>query len=113
MVALDPGGLIDSKIMNQGVPKAWTFMMKWVLSPLQPLLKFLIPTLRSVTTAGIDLIEISIGEQATKGGYYTMMNSDASSPESKDEGKQRKLWSKSLEWAGITQDKTALKTAFS
>ena len=70
-------------------------------------------TLRSVNDGGPDVVEITIGKASdSKPGYYTMLNSDESSPESMDDEKQRKLWAKSLEWGRITQDNTVLKTAF-
>lgn len=51
-------------------------------------------------------------ERKVQSGYYTMMAEDDGSPESKDEEKHKRLWAKSLEWAGITEDCTALKAAF-
>lgn len=87
--------------------------MKGVLGPLQPLLKYLIPTLRNTQVASIDLREISIGEQFRgSSGYFIMLNKDESSPESQDEEKQLKLWRKSLEWIKITEDQTPLEAAF-
>jgi hypothetical protein len=99
--------------MDTGVPFAWKIVMKVVLGPLQPVLKYLIPTLRPVSIAAADLIEISVGEEYRgESGYYVMLQKDISSPESNDEVKQQKLWTKSLAWAEITEDQTALKTAF-
>ena len=112
-VAMDPGGLPDSRCMSSGVPSAWKILVKGVLGPLQPLLKYLIPTLRNTKVAAADLIEISIGKQYFgSSGYFLMLNKDNSSPESQDEEKQLKLWKKSLEWIKITKDQTALKAAF-
>lgn len=110
---MDPGGLTDSRCMSSGVPSAWTILMKGVLGPLQPLLKHVIPTLRTTKAAAADLIEISIGKQYRESrGYFFMLNKDKSSPESQDEEKQLKLWKKSMEWIKITQDQTPLKEAF-
>jgi hypothetical protein len=99
--------------MSTGVPKIWKYMMKGVLSPLQPVLRYMIPTLRSVDEAAVDLIEISVGKaHAGETGFYTMLKKDTSSPESYDEEKQKQLWAKSLAWAELTRDQTALSTAF-
>ncbi|KAA8574834.1 hypothetical protein EYC84_004078 [Monilinia fructicola] len=112
-VAMDPGGLTDSRCMSSGVPSAWRILMKGVLGPLQPLLKYLIPTLRNTKVASADLREISIGQQFRgSSGYFIMLNKDESSPESQDEEKQLKLWRKSLEWIKITEDQTPLEAAF-
>lgn len=109
-VALDPGGLTDSRCMDQDVPKPWRIIMKGILNPLQPLLKYAVPNLRSVSTASVDLIDISVGKEEAS-GYYTVMAKDESSPESRDEEKRKRLWAKSLEWVGISEDQTVLKTA--
>ncbi|KAJ8066071.1 hypothetical protein OCU04_005163 [Sclerotinia nivalis] len=112
-VAMDPGGLPDSRCMSSGVPPAWRILMKGVLGPLQPLLKHLIPTLRSTKVAAADLIEIAIGKQYRgSSGYFVILNKDESSPESRDEEKQLDLWKKSMDWIKITEDQTPLKGAF-
>lgn len=109
-LAMDPGGLPDSRVMNTGVPLAWWILMKGVLKPLQPVLKYVIPDLRPAKVAAVDLIELSVGKShAGASGYYTMARAEATSPDSSDEEKQRALWVKSLEWAGITEEKTDLK----
>ncbi|KAF7888222.1 uncharacterized protein EAF02_002763 [Botrytis sinoallii] len=112
-VAMDPGGLTDSRCMNSGVPSAWWFLMRGVLGPLQPLLKYLVPTLRNTKVAAADLIDISVGkEYRGSSGYYVMLNKDESSPESQDEEKQLRLWKKSMEWIKISQDQTPLQEIF-
>ncbi|KAK6612489.1 putative short-chain dehydrogenase [Botrytis cinerea] len=61
-VAMDPGGLTDSRCMSSGVPSAWWILMRGVLGPLQPLLRYLVPTLRNTKIAATDLIDISVGK---------------------------------------------------
>lgn len=110
---MDPGGMTDARAMSTGVPIAWTIMMKGVLNPLRPVLRFLLPTLRTTTLAAQDLIEMAVGDEYRHAeGYYVMSSQDESSPESRDEEKQEMVWKKSLEWAGISPDQTVLKTAF-
>ncbi|THV54595.1 hypothetical protein BGAL_0023g00030 [Botrytis galanthina] len=112
-VAMDPGGLTDSRCMSSGVPSAWWFLMRGVLGPLQPLLKYLVPTLRNTKVAAADLIDISVGkEYRGSSGYYVMLNKDESSPESQDEEKQLRLWKKSMEWIKLSQDQTPLQDIF-
>ncbi|KAF4625680.1 hypothetical protein G7Y89_g12484 [Cudoniella acicularis] len=110
-VAMDPGGLVDSRTMNEGVPSTWKYAMKGFLSPMRPLLKHFIPTLRSVNESSIDLIEISVGKLNSERGYFTLLKKDDSSPESKDEEKQQRLWAKSLEWAHVSKNDTVLQGA--
>jgi hypothetical protein len=110
---MDPGGMTDARAMSTGVPTAWKIMMKGVLNPLGPILKFVVPTLRTTTLAAKDLIEIAVGDDYRDvNGYYLMSSKDSSSPESLDEKKQEMVWKKSLQWASISPDETALKTAF-
>ncbi|CAG8979680.1 hypothetical protein HYALB_00003911 [Hymenoscyphus albidus] len=111
-VALDPGGLPDSKAMRSGVPGLWKYGMK-VLGAFQPIMKYAIPTLRSAKLAAVDLIELAVGKKyiGTK-GFYEMSEPSQSSPESNDETKQQKLWTKTLEWAHMTKDDASLTTAF-
>lgn len=98
--------------MRSGVPGLWKYGMK-VLGTLQPVMKYAIPTLRSANAAAVDLIEVAVGkEYVGTRGFYQMSKPGESSPESKDEAKQQKLWLKSLEWAGVSKDDTALTTAF-
>ncbi|TEY52431.1 hypothetical protein BOTCAL_0258g00010 [Botryotinia calthae] len=109
-VAMDPGGLTDSRCMSSGVPSAWWILMRGVLGPLQPLLRYLVPTLRNTKIAATDLIDISVGEEyRVSSGYYVMLNKEESSPESQDEEKQLKLWKKSMGWIKISQDQTPLR----
>ncbi|KAF9466922.1 short-chain dehydrogenase/reductase-like protein sdr [Collybia nuda] len=108
VVASDPGGIPDSRAMAEGVPKLWGMMMKYVLNPLQPVLKYAAP-LRKSAEAGRDLAHLSLGRiHPGKSGYYTMMKIDKSSPESYEEEKWRLLWKKSVEWSGIKPTDTIL-----
>lgn len=68
------------------------------------------PTLRTARPAGIDVIELAVSPKyADKRGFYTLLQEDQSSPDSQDETKQESLWKKTLEWARITSENTALK----
>lgn len=111
VTAMDPGGMPDSRCMaGDSIPASWKFLMRYVLAPLQPVLKHVVPTLRTATSAGVDLVELAVGPGASgKQGYFTMLNSDKSSKESYDEEKQKILWGKSLEWANLSSEDTVLK----
>ena len=45
-------------------------------------------------------------------GYFTLLKEDSSSPDSMNEEMQQKLWVKSMEWAKITRENTALSNSF-
>ncbi|KAB8296004.1 hypothetical protein EYC80_008818 [Monilinia laxa] len=117
-LALDPGGLPDSRCMSSGsdVPAMWTFLMKGILNPLflgllRPVFKHTVPklSLRSTSEAAVDLVEMAVGEGFRgERGHFVMGERDESSPETRDEGKQRAVWGKSLEWAGIGKGDTGL-----
>ena len=66
--------------------------------------------MRTAAEAGADVIALATNEAFPgERGYFTMLNKDESSPESLDEEKQRMLWAKSAEWAGVGAGDTALK----
>ncbi|KAL9070780.1 MAG: hypothetical protein Q9157_005693 [Trypethelium eluteriae] len=113
-VAINPGNLIDSRALRSNTPVSLARMQTFVYKPLFPILKlFMGPTLRTAVPAGVDVVELALsptylGER----GFFTLLQKDQSSPESQDERKQQSLWTKTLEWARITKDNTALQAAF-
>ena len=85
------------------------FMSRFVLGPFRPLLRLVDPTLRTAAEAGVDVMQLATNKAYTnERGYFTLLQKDDSSPDSRDEGKQHALWVRSAEWVGITPEKTAL-----
>jgi hypothetical protein len=113
-VAVNPGNLVDSRALTSNTPTSLHRMQRFVFKPLLPLLKIAIgPTLRTASPAGVDVVELALNPKfADKRGFYTLLQEDQSSPDSQDEGKLEKLWIKTLEWARIIPENTALKSAF-
>lgn len=71
------------------------------------------PTLRTAGPAGVDVVDLALSPKfAGKRGFYTLLESGESSPDSRDTSKQERLWKQTLAWARITPENTALKTAF-
>lgn len=69
------------------------------------------PTVRTPAVAGANVIELAANKSYPRErGYFTMLKKDSSSPDSQNEEKQRKIWVKSAEWAGVTEKDAALKT---
>jgi len=112
-VAQDPGGIPESRTWSApGLPWVWRWAMA-IMSPLLPVVSYVVPKLRSVDDAAKDLVEISVGEGFVREkGYFEMMRKGGNSTESEDQGMQRRLWEKSLEWAGVGMESTVLEGAF-
>lgn len=88
-------------------------MSKYVIRSFRPLLRLMDPTMRTAAQAGVDVVELATNKaHPGERGYLTLLNKDASSPDSLNEDTQRKLWVKTLEWTVITRKSTALKAAF-
>jgi hypothetical protein len=113
-VAINPGNLVDSRALTTNTPVATHRLQKFVFKPLLPVLKLAMgKTLRTAGPAGVDVVEIAANPKFEgKRGFYTLLDEDQSSPESQEEAKQERVWKKTLEWANITPEKTALKGAF-
>lgn len=89
------------------------YISKLFIPPLQPLLRFIDPTMRNAAQAGVDVADLATNK-AYPGdrGYFTLLKKDISAPESMDEEMQQKLWVKTLEWARITREYTALRLGY-
>lgn len=108
-VVVDPGTLTDSRLLDHGVPASWGIITKYVINPLQPVLRFVMPFLRRSRAAGKELGHLSLGD-AYKGtrGYFRLSNQVRSSAESYDEMKWARVWDKSVAWAEIDATETVL-----
>jgi hypothetical protein len=106
---VDPGGLVDSRAFSgPDIPPQWSRKIS-VANWLQPVLSFLNPTIRRSAHAAKDVIDLAAGPcGAGQRGYFIMSNKAESSKASQDEEMQAKLWNRSVEWAGITQQSTSL-----
>jgi hypothetical protein len=89
------------------------YISRFFIQPLRPLLHLKDPTMRTSSEAGYDIAELATNKAFPgERGYFTLLKKDISSPDSMNEKGQEKLWMKTIEWAGITSDNTALKSAF-
>ncbi|KAG6901995.1 hypothetical protein C0995_005795 [Termitomyces sp. Mi166 len=94
-LAVDPGTITDSRALDHDVPRTWNFGTKYVLNPSRPLLRYVMPKLRSSSAAGKSLVQLTLKE--SYGGkdmpsYYEGLKPAKSSKESYDEAKAAKLW---------------------
>jgi hypothetical protein len=66
--------------------------------------------MRTSAEAAADIVDFATNTTSPgERGYFTHSRKDDSSPDSLDQAKQDALWSKTIEWAGITGENTALK----
>ena len=89
------------------------FMSKYIIQPLRPLLRLMDPTMRTAAEGAIDVIDLAMRKAHPQDrGYFTLLTKDVSAPESMDEERQQMMWVKSLQWARITRENTALTVAW-
>ncbi|CAG8960347.1 hypothetical protein HYFRA_00012421 [Hymenoscyphus fraxineus] len=104
-IALNPGNLTDSRSLRTNTPKKLAVMQRFMLQPLGPIFSLLMPMMRTSAKAAADVVDLAMSPKyAGEQGFFTLNKKDESSPESRDEFKQEKLWGKSAEWAGIQAD---------
>ncbi|KAL4862870.1 hypothetical protein BDV12DRAFT_206891 [Aspergillus spectabilis] len=116
-VAVNPGNLADSRALRVNTPPLLTIMSMFVVRPFLFLLRrFVDPTMRTSAEAAADIVEFATRPNTDSlddrtAGYYTLAKQDVSSPDSLDEAKQEALWAKTIEWARISSEDTALALA--
>ncbi|KAI1769307.1 NAD(P)-binding protein [Hypoxylon sp. FL1150] len=112
-VAYNPGGLVDSRAFRNNTPLSLNLLLTYVVRPLLPLFRRYNPRMRTGAESAVDTIELALGNvHSGYRGYLELLEKDESSPESRDEAKQERLWTKSAGWAKINKDNTALRSAF-
>jgi len=108
-VVMNPGNLADSRALLVNTPRKLIILSKFVLRPLRPLFSMMDPTARTSATAGIDVARLATNEaHPGERGYFTLLTPDQGSKESRDETTQDALWSKSVQWVGLTSQDTPL-----
>jgi hypothetical protein len=110
-VAVNPGNLADSRALRVNTPVFLKIISFLIIRPFLFLLRrFLDLTMRTSAEAAADIVDFATNTTSPgERGYYTLSQKDTSSPGSLDQTKQDALWSKTIEWAGITGENTALK----
>ncbi|KAL3468135.1 NAD(P)-binding protein [Aspergillus heterothallicus] len=110
-IAVNSGNLADSRALRVNTPICLKIMSLLMIRPFLCLLRRISdPTMRTSAEAADDIVDYATNNAYPgERGYFTLSQRDVSSPESLNEGKQEALWSKTIEWAGITSENTALK----
>lgn len=110
-VAINPGNLSDSRALRTNTPSMLYYMSIFIIRPFRILLRLMDPTMRTSAEAGADVIDLAVNiSHPGERGYFNLLRKDDSSPESRSEETQRRLWAKSTEWVGVTSKDTALET---
>lgn len=108
-IVVDVGSLSDSRALRTNTPTHLQTIQRFVLQPLRPIIRFADPTLRTSAKAGADVLDLALGQvHPGERGYFDYLRKAESSPESRDEGKQERVWAKTVEWAGITKENSRL-----
>ncbi|KAI1805043.1 NAD(P)-binding protein [Daldinia bambusicola] len=108
---IDPGNLTDSRALRTNTPLFLRVVQKFVLQPLRPIFRLANPSYRTAADAGIDVVDLATNNvYPGERGYLLTLKKEPSSPDSYNEDKQEKLWTKSAEWAKITKEDTAIAT---
>ncbi|KAI1387846.1 NAD(P)-binding protein [Hypoxylon trugodes] len=112
-VTYNPGSLVDSRLFDRNVATSTRLLVQYIVQPLLPLARHQYPQMRLASESAADAIELALDHVHPGERYYLeLLEKDESSPESRDEVKQERLWIKSLEWAKINKTNTALQNAF-
>ncbi|KAI4195360.1 MAG: hypothetical protein LQ350_007229 [Teloschistes chrysophthalmus] len=113
LLAINPGNLSDSRALQINTPFFLSFISKWIFPLLNPIIRLSDPTMRSSTEAGVDVTDLATrAAHPQDRGYFTLLKPDISAPQSMDETTQQRVWGKTLQWARITRENTALTRAF-
>ena len=108
-MAFNPGDLSDSRALRTNTPAR---LSRLIIQPFRALLPFMNPLMRTTHEAGVDAADLALNRAyPNMRGYFTLLQEDESSPESRDKEKQQRLLLKSLKWARITQSNTVLHVA--
>ncbi len=105
-VAIHPGNLGDSRSLRTNTPKSLALIQRFIMQPLLPVMRATLdPTMRTAREAGVDAVQLCARRSHPgKRECFAFLKKGQSSLESLDEGKQRRLWDKTLEWTNITLD---------
>ncbi|KAI1342687.1 hypothetical protein F5Y15DRAFT_312499 [Xylariaceae sp. FL0016] len=112
-VAINPGGLGDSRSFTTNTPRSASLLQALVLKPFMPIINRLADhTFRSSAAAAEAVVKLAVNEaHAGERGYFTLLEKDESDPITMDVAVQERMWKKSLKWAKITKDNTVLRGA--
>ena len=113
VLAVDPGAMSDTELLRES-PLHLRLGVNWIVAPLTPILNWLWPNgyFRTRKKSARDLLVASFDEDKLgrypKAVYLNGSELACSSPETKDEAKQKRLWDASVEISGAEEGETPL-----
>ncbi|PHH68452.1 hypothetical protein CDD80_7498 [Ophiocordyceps camponoti-rufipedis] len=104
VVIVNPGVLSDSRALLVNTPRKICLTSRLLIRPLQPLLRLLMDrTIRTSAEAAVEMARLATNEAVPgQSGFFTMLERDESSEESRDQGVQEALWEASARWLGMS-----------
>jgi hypothetical protein len=102
-IAMDPGGMVDSRAHKIQTPLIRIAFGLIVL--LLPILKYFTDELRSAAQSGQELAELSAGGKyhGVK-GYFMGLRREKEDPTCMDAAKRDVLWKACWDWAGLKEE---------
>ena len=115
VLAVDPGAMSDTELFRDS-PLFLRIFLDWIAAPLTPLLNRIWPNgyFRTRAKSAHDLLVACFDENDILGKYpkAVYLNGSelaATSPETRDEAKQKRLWDASVEISGVKDEETPLR----
>ena len=113
LVAVDPGAIPGTGLLRDS-SLLLRIVVHWMMGPVTPILCWMSPNgyFRTAAKSAVDLFNASFdqnkGGKYPKGLYLNGSDIAQSSPETKDQEKQKRLWKFSIELTGLKQRETAV-----
>ncbi|KAI0198359.1 hypothetical protein F4808DRAFT_436109 [Astrocystis sublimbata] len=107
-MAMNPGNLVDSRALRTNTPSMMIILQRFLLQPFKSVLRLADPTMRTSTNAAADLVELATNPALDQGGFYSLLSKTESAPDSYNEEVQEKIWTQTMNWAGITEQNIGL-----
>ena len=81
-----------------------------VANVLQPIIRFINPEMGRSTSSAKDVIDLAVSDELRgMEGHFVRRNTNESSPDSRVEKDQERIWRWSVELSGIGQEDTVLR----
>ncbi|KAK4097277.1 NAD(P)-binding protein [Parathielavia hyrcaniae] len=110
VTCMDPGGLVDSRAHAE--QRALARRVINIANAMMPLLRHLTSVMRTTTSAGRDLVALSVGVQFKgKRGHFLGRQEGTPAKVICDLTVQKKLWAACWEWVALVQGETVLEKA--
>ncbi|KAB5570300.1 putative short-chain dehydrogenase [Coniochaeta sp. 2T2.1] len=100
---IDAGNFPSSRALTRNTPRSMhAFQEEMMRKPMAELLA-LNPTVRTTEDGARDVVKLALNDRfrGVRSGFYSRLERGESSPESRDEGVQGRLWEATMRWTGV------------